>query len=70
MGHRVQPEELTAIVRRLDIDGDLRVGYNEFVEALTPVSSTFKKPARTSRVAPPKVTANVVDQVQERVIEP
>ena len=70
MGHQVQPEEATAIVRRLDIDGDLRVGYNEFVEALTPVSSTFKKPARAARVAPPKNTPTVVDQVQEHVFEP
>jgi len=38
MGHQVLPQELVAIVRRLDVDGDSRITYNEFVEALTPVS--------------------------------
>ena len=38
MGHQVLPEELAAIVRRLDIDGDAKITYEEFVEALSPVS--------------------------------
>lgn len=38
MGHQVLNPELISIVRRLDIDGDSRISYNEFVEALTPVS--------------------------------
>lgn len=38
MGHQVLPKELIAIVRRLDIDGDSKIGYQEFVESITPVS--------------------------------
>ena len=38
MGHQVLPEELAAIVRRLDIDGDAKITYEEFAEALSPVS--------------------------------
>jgi len=38
MGHQVLSQEIVSIVRRLDIDGDSRITYNEFVEALTPVS--------------------------------
>ena len=38
MGHQVLPEELAAIVRRLDIDGDAKITFEEFVEALSPVS--------------------------------
>ena len=38
MGHQVLPQELVAIVRRLDIDGDSKIGYHEFIESMTPVS--------------------------------
>ena len=38
MGHKVINQELISIVRRLDIDGDSRITYKEFVEAVTPIS--------------------------------
>lgn len=38
MGHQVLPQELLAIVRRLDIDGDSKIGYYEFIESISPVS--------------------------------
>lgn len=44
MGHQVLPEELKAIVRRLDIDGDQMISYNEFVESISPVSPDFIPP--------------------------
>lgn len=49
MGHVVQPTEVTCILRRLDIDGDNCVSFDEFVEAISPVnqdpnSEQTKKP--------------------------
>lgn len=41
MGHQVLPEEVKAIIRRLDIDGDQKINYNEFVESISPVSPDF-----------------------------
>lgn len=38
MGHQSLPQELVAIVRRLDIDGDSKIGYHEFIESMSPVS--------------------------------
>lgn len=38
MGHIVQPKEVVCILRRLDIDGDSRVSFHEFVEAISPIS--------------------------------
>lgn len=39
MGHKSENMngELVAIVRRLDIDGDGKIKYNEFIEAISPV---------------------------------
>ena len=39
MGHYVLIHELIAIVRRLDLNKDNKIDYNEFYEGLTPVSS-------------------------------
>ena len=41
MGHQVLPEEVKAIIRRLDIDGDQKISFNEFVESISPVSPDF-----------------------------
>ena len=38
MGHVIQPKEVSCIIRRLDIDGDNRVSFDEFVEAISPIS--------------------------------
>lgn len=41
MGHKVMPNEAGAIVRRMDVDGDNRIGYSEFVESISPVCPDF-----------------------------
>lgn len=41
MGHQVLPEEVKAIIRRLDIDGDQKINFDEFVESISPVSPDF-----------------------------
>lgn len=38
MGHHVVKKELVAILRRLDLDGDSKISYHEFIEAIKPVS--------------------------------
>ena len=38
MGHVVLKSELTAIIRRIDIDADQKVSFSEFSEGLGPVS--------------------------------
>jgi Ca2+-binding EF-hand superfamily protein len=38
MGHHVVKKELVAILRRLDLDGDSKISFNEFVEGIKPVS--------------------------------
>ena len=38
MGHHVVKKELVAILRRLDLDGDSKISYHEFVEGVKPVS--------------------------------
>lgn len=38
MGHIVQPKEVSCIIRRLDIDGDNRISFDEFVEAISAVA--------------------------------
>ena len=38
MGHQVLTEEIKAIIRRLDIDGDQKISYTEFIESISPVS--------------------------------
>ena len=35
--HYSEPEEITAILRRLDIDGDQKITYTEFKEGMGPV---------------------------------
>ena len=37
IGHSPVKEELIAIMRRFDLDGDAKVSFQEFVEAITPV---------------------------------
>ena len=37
IGHSPVKEELIAIMRRFDLDGDAKVSFREFAEALTPV---------------------------------
>lgn len=34
MGHQPLPEEVSAIMRRLDIDGDQKIDFSEFVESI------------------------------------
>jgi Ca2+-binding EF-hand superfamily protein len=36
-GHKTTDKELNAIVRRLDLDADAKVTFNEFTDALRPV---------------------------------
>ena len=36
-GHQPVKEELTAIMRRFDLDGDAKLSFMEFEEALTPI---------------------------------
>ncbi len=38
MGHHVVKKELVAILRRLDLDGDSKISYHEFVEGMKIVS--------------------------------
>jgi Ca2+-binding EF-hand superfamily protein len=38
MGHHTVRKELVAILRRLDLDGDSKISFNEFVEGIKPVS--------------------------------
>ena len=40
MGHTVQPKEVYCILRRLDVDGDSCVSFDEFVEAISTVASS------------------------------
>ena len=37
VGHRPTKEELVSIMRRFDLDGDHKVTFPEFAEALTPI---------------------------------
>ena len=37
IGNSPQKNELNAIMRRFDLDGDAKISFQEFVEALTPV---------------------------------
>ena len=36
-GHLPEKDELVAIMRRFDLDGDAKITFSEFVEALSPV---------------------------------
>lgn len=38
MGHKVLKPELVAIIRRMDLDGDGKISFAEFNEALRPIS--------------------------------
>lgn len=38
MGHQIYPKEVQSIVRRLDIDGDNKITFSEFYEALQLIS--------------------------------
>lgn len=44
MGHQVKNDEVDAVIRRLDIDGDKLVKYSEFVESLSPVCPDPRMP--------------------------
>ena len=37
VGHQPIKQELTAIMRRFDLDGDAQISFTEFSEALTPI---------------------------------
>ena len=37
VGHQPIKQELTAIMRRFDLDGDAQISFAEFAEALTPI---------------------------------
>ena len=37
VGHQPVKQELTAIMRRFDLDGDAQISFAEFSEALTPI---------------------------------
>jgi hypothetical protein len=45
----VQPKEVECILRRLDIDGDSRVSFHEFVEAVSAVQPEMM-PVQATRV--------------------
>lgn len=38
MGHQVLKAEIVAIIRRFDLDGDSRISFQEFNEAIRPIS--------------------------------
>ena len=54
-----------AIIRRIDNDGDARVGYGEFAEFLRPVSgvSTVSLPRPLTRTVVEPVTTTFVEEV-------
>ena len=37
MGHLIKPKEVECVVRRLDIDGDGKITFDEFFEAISSV---------------------------------
>ncbi|CDW85220.1 ef hand family protein [Stylonychia lemnae] len=41
MGHQVIKKELVAILRRLDLDGDSKISFQEFAEGIKPVSPSI-----------------------------
>jgi Ca2+-binding EF-hand superfamily protein len=50
VGHQPLKDELIAIMRRFDLDGDARLTFQEFTEALTPVQpSLIADPYRSLR---------------------
>ena len=53
MGHTVQPKEVSSILRRLDIDGDNRVSFDEFVEAISAVAQDANQEVRGLPMPPP-----------------
>lgn len=64
MGHIVQPKEVVCILRRLDIDGDSRVSFQEFVEAISAVSPEIVPvPARREPPRSPVAEARRVQPV-------
>jgi len=41
IGCQLLPRNLSSIVRRLDVNGDGKITFDEFIEAFTPVSPFF-----------------------------
>jgi Ca2+-binding EF-hand superfamily protein len=54
MGHQVLKQELIAIIRRFDLDGDSMISFKEFVEALTPLSPELLNPRQPLIFVPSK----------------
>lgn len=49
VGHQPLKAELTAIMRRFDLDGDAKLSFREFAEALTPIQpDVIQNPFRHS----------------------
>ena len=47
VGHQPIKQELTAIMRRFDLDGDAQISFAEFSEALTPIQpDVIQNPSR------------------------
>lgn len=47
VGHRPVKEELNNVMRRMDLDGDSKISFFEFCEALTPITiNIVAHPAR------------------------
>jgi len=65
MGHQVIPEEIKAIVRRLDIDGDQRISFSEFIESISPVSPDLTPSQALLRSAEPSQRDHEQPRIQK-----
>ena len=54
MGHQPLKSELIAIIRRFDLDGDSRLSFSEFCEALRPISPDLIHPREELTFVPNK----------------
>lgn len=64
MGHQTRSNEVSAIIRRLDIDGDKKIKYSEFVESISAVSPDIMIPSIKQRG--PTSPANASDHGQSQ----
>lgn len=63
VGHQPLKDELIAIMRRFDLDGDARLTFQEFAEALTPVQpSLIADPYRSLRGESPVRTIDCANR--------
>ena len=54
MGHQVLKAEITAIIRRLDLDGDSKISFSEFNEAVRSISPDLFNPREPLIFVPSK----------------